>query len=461
MGRRFAWLLLAVVLVGACGDKPGAYIEIHGSKSLAKVAVYIGKEACTDPNGGACAVAPPTLARLRADTPGGTWFRDADTPFTAGASGGVARVHVEASGPKESVQLVVFGLDSSDMPVQAAIVHDVDVPSGGTTNLSVTLDDAMPVTSTEEGQSPHPDGAYALTWTSAMAPTDCVLVERWEGGVAQRTFIVPADDADCDGFPALDAQGNRNPLECDPYFFDFSSKMATSGNPSCALPQVVTGNLHSCVLGAQGCTDGTGGTGTCAQLPAPETCLSDAICTSTCAEPNNTGSFYGCATNNVGTTAGVVMRCYIFAQADSGLPCPQGNILAPTSGSISADGLFAGSTHICKDISFAPSDMLYGNQFTGMKLFAPAPSTTEIDLIDRTTTSTICTFDAQWKTGNFVPSTSPQHAIADIRVDDDRHMIVPVVLNYAQCIQATAGTELGFSCYVGTQGTDLITQCAM
>jgi hypothetical protein len=448
-----------VLVLAACGDKPGAYIEIHGSKSLAAVSVYIGNDACTNNSGAPCKIAPPMLSRLDADMPGGTWFRDTTTPFTAGASGGVARVHIEASGPNEVVQLVVLGLDSTGTPLQAAQVHDVPVPSGGTQNLNVTLDDAMPVTSTEEGQQPHADGTYALTWTSTNAPTDCLVFERWDSGTVQRTFIVPENDADCDGYLKGD------PLECDPYYYDFSSKNATTSRPSCALPIPVPApsGLHTCTLGAQGCTDGVGPNGTCAQLPAPETCLSDAICASTCAQPDSTDSFYGCATTSISANGGTVMRCNFYEVTDAGTPCPTGgSILDPTSGEVSADTLFTGTTHTCKDISFAASDQLYGNQFMGMKLLAPAPSTAEIDLADRSTGVTTCTFTATWTQGLLNYMSMPQHAIADIRVDDDRHMFVPVEMSYVACTQAGTGTALGFECYVVANSTlDHITQCAM
>ena len=64
MGRRFAGLLL--LALAACGDKPGAYIEIHGSSALSKVAVYIGQEECSDQSGSACQIAPPNLSPLKA-----------------------------------------------------------------------------------------------------------------------------------------------------------------------------------------------------------------------------------------------------------------------------------------------------------------------------------------------------------------------------------------------------------
>lgn len=443
MGRRLAWLFA----LAACGDKPGAYVEIHAGSAVSTVSVYIGQEECTEQNGNDCSIAPMGVPqRLKATVdPGGTWFRDVDTPFVAGASGGVARVHVEASGPNETIQIAVLGRDATGAPKQAAVIHDVHVPSGGTTNLSVTLDDAALVDSNEEGMSPHPDGLFVLPWKADQAPTDCVLVERWQGGTADRTFIVPKEDADCDGYLMTD------PVECDQYFFDYSSRAATT-SASCATLGHVN-SVSSCLLGGTGCSDGSGPTGACLPLPLPEVCVPNSVCDSPCAMAENRAPLSSCAS----TTSAMFVGCRIYA-TDPGMPCGTNQFMMPANGTLVLDGLF-GNGHTCKDVSYSPEDDLYTTAFQGMQLHAAAPQTLELDVTNRL--SGACAFQLDWKAGTTYSPLTAQRGVIDVHVDDDRHMLVPVVLEYNNCTTApTSGTMYGVTCsIIAGANADSVTNC--
>jgi hypothetical protein len=450
-----AGLVCAVIVLAACGEKPGVYVKISGSQSLDKVAVYIGKKPCTDQGGTPCAIAPMGLRRIQPLDPGGTWFRDANTPFVASASGGTARIHVEASGPNEIVQIVVLGLDATDTPIATGLVRDVPVPMNDVANLSVTINDAVEATDNEEGTLPHPDGDYWLRWADPQAPTDCVLVEHWEGGTAMQTFVVPSEDADCDGYAASD------PKECDDFVFQYSSKTA-NGNPSCAMNESVPANgTHSCVLGGSGCIDGTGATGTCLPLGTTTTCVPDAICNSACAQPNNTSAFSACA-GGIGGAVGLEVQCTIYAVADQGVSCPPtATFTSPTTGKLILDGLFVTSGMSCQDVSFAPVDSMYGltGQLTGMKLFTPAPGSARLDVTTRGSTGA-CNFAMSWVDGIVNPNSSPERAVVDIRIDNGNHMLLPVKLEYSPCAYIQPTTTDGILCYIG-QTSDHITNCAL
>lgn len=437
-----------VVLFAACGSDPGIYLEVHGDPAMREVDVYLGKAECTTAQG-PCAIAPPSMGKL-APASDGTWYRDANTSFTAGASGGTARVHVRASGPDEIVQLVVLGKDEQGQVIASTVIHDVAVPTSQAVDVSATLYATAAIDTAEESMQPHPDGAYALVWTSDNAPTECVLVESWQGGMPTRTFVVPENDEDCDGFPTVDGSGQRNTLECDAFWYDFSPRLASSSKADCATVDVVDG-LHSCLLGGAPCTDGTGPGTTCVQV-APTTCLPQAVCSSACAQIESTASLSTCVPTS-GTTTELV--CTFYGVGDAGTPCT--NFTKPTGGKITLDGLFANSSRTCNSVAFSPTDTLANPVWQDAKLFPPAPSTAEIDLVARGTGA--CDFDAMWKDGTLAMGQSPQHALADITVDNGRHVWLPVRLVYQPCLAATS-TELGFSCVYSQAATESAVNCA-
>ena len=281
------------VLTAACGSHSGAYLDVHvDDPSIGTVALYIGDAPCMDPRTGsatACnGIAPAgETSSLGVGQSGGAWFRDSNETFTAKVVNGIAQFHLEPTGGDQTVEIIAIGYAGDPGARDAVASHVLDnvtIPAGDAIDIRTTLDAAAPVATNEDPHTPQPDGNYALVWTSINAPAECVLAEQWSGGKAKRTYIVPSEDSDCDGLLTFDESGNnRNPLECDPLWFDRKTAIA-SGASTCATLSALN-SAQVCMIGGPACVDGVGSDPqTCARLSA-EYCLPHDVCAQMCARP--------------------------------------------------------------------------------------------------------------------------------------------------------------------------------
>jgi hypothetical protein len=259
---------LAIALGAGCFSDRGVVIEVDiGDTRASEVELYLGKTKCdpaNNPAGIDCtAIAPPdgTVAL------GGTiWFRDDASPYRATVKGRTATFHLTAA--SKTTLPIVIAVGRSLTPLRpiaegTATLRDVEIPVDRGRIVTVALAAAQPVVA-------RPIDAKNLTedrvreWPKTAPESSCVVVEHWNNGQAERDFIVPAEDPDCDDV--------QKP-ECNPAAFHGAG--IVGGAP--IKPDCVVENTERCVIG-NGCSDDHPGEITeCAALPR-ELCVPSALC---------------------------------------------------------------------------------------------------------------------------------------------------------------------------------------
>jgi hypothetical protein len=250
VGRaRAALVVIGAIGAAGCFDDRGLAIEVEiGGMPATSVELYLGKTKCdassNDASIDCTGIAPSPAGSV--SLPGTIWFRDSPAPYTAEVSGGKATFRLttgSAAGSDDMVPMIIaVGLDASGQTVGAATMEEQTVPLHGARVVTATLHKTMDVARTAPVIAPMDDEERVLRWKKPNAPTSCVVFEHWSGGVAQRDFVVPTDDPDCDSFTEP---------ECAPAAYDGSRPAGTS-DPDCFVPAT---DPPACVLGSGGCSD--------------------------------------------------------------------------------------------------------------------------------------------------------------------------------------------------------------
>jgi hypothetical protein len=266
---RSAMVVVALAIaLGGCFSDRGVVIEVDvGDSRAIEVELYLGKTRCDpedNPAGIDCtAIAPPsgTVAL------GGTiWFRDDASPYKAAVQGRTATFHLTAASKTTLPIVIAVGRALTPLrPVASgtATLRDVEIPVDRGRIVTVALAAAEPVVA-------RPIDARNLTeervreWAKTTPESSCVVVEHWDNGAAQRDFIVPAEDPDCDDVAKP---------ECNPAAFHGDG--IVGGAP--IKPDCVVDTTERCVIG-NGCNDDHPGEITeCSPLPR-ELCVPSALC---------------------------------------------------------------------------------------------------------------------------------------------------------------------------------------
>jgi hypothetical protein len=450
---------LTVVVVAACASHSGAYVEVKVTDpSVKTVALYIGQDPCTLQRMGSAfdcpSIAPMDQgAPLQVGSAGGAWFRDNDQPDQASVKNGVATFHLLPGTSEQTVEILAVGLAGDPAAKDAratGVVDGVVIPAGEAKEIMMTLAPAQPVLSDESTRAAQPDGNYVLLWQDPAAPADCALAETWTKGAATRKFVVPAEDADCDGLPTLDATGMRNQKECDPLWFHRPTPFEM-GQSDCAVPDntpIMPGGMPVCYLGGPSCIDGTGKDPTQCTKMANNYCLPQAICGSHCAMPMS--SPLGPCINSTTTTS---YRCEIYSQLD-GTPCPAAGTSATTA-TLDFSVLFAGSMQTCDDLRFAPDSL---NNFQSNDSLMLPNSTATFQPTQMINTKGTCLWSLTWD-GMPYAVDGDVWALADIAVSNGNHLVIPILFTRLQ--QCVSGQTSAFSCSpLFASVADSISSCA-
>jgi hypothetical protein len=453
---------LTVVVLAACSSHSGAYVEVKvADPSIGTVALYIGQDPCTVQKMGSAVDCPSIgpqgqLAPLQVGSAGGAWFRDNDQPDESVVdSTGVATFHLLADGSEQTVEILAIGLagDPAAKDARATGVLDgVVIPAGEAKEIMMTLEPALPVASDETTRTAQPDGNYVLLWQDPAAPADCALAETWSNGVATRKFVVPGEDADCDGLPTLDTSGMRNPKECDALWY-LRPTPTENGQSDCATPYATSSNpgvAPVCMLGGPGCIDGTGKDPTqCTKMPS-NYCLPQSVCGTHCAMPGSSpiGPCVALALGN--TTA---YHCEISSQVD-GTPCPATGT-NPTTAMLDFSQLFAGSMQSCDQLRFAPDSL---NNFQSSDTLMLQNTTAMFQTNQVTSSNGSCVWSLTWD-GSPYTVDAEGWALADLSVSNGNHLVIPIQFSRLQCL---SGAKTAFYCYpyVASMAGDSITSCA-
>ena len=454
-----------LLLVGACGTgEHGAYITVKvADPSVGTVALYIGNDDCSIATAGSsvpCQSLVPENEQnpLRVGQNGGAYFRDTDVTFTSKVSGGVAQFHLESTKQAQTVEIVAVGFAGDPAAADARMVKvlsGVTIPNVDVVQIQTTLDPASPVMKNEDPKIAQPDGNYVLIWTSPSAPSECVLVESWSSGKATRTYVVPSADADCDGLPTLDASGTaRNPLECDPLWFDRPTPIG-SGKTDCAAIGPFTANgttaTDVCLIGGPACIDGTGVTNAaCAPLANTAYCLPHDVCSFHCAMPPPLGGPLGSCLSASSTLGFPRIDCTIYA-TDPGAPCNGAN----TSTTIDLAALFAGSQKTCGGIQWAPDSL---------SPYMPVDTLTIPGASAQFQTSIAgdpCSLQIEWNGGTLDAFAQTMvWVLADVKVTDTQHLVLPVSFTRGSCPPPGTDSIVCTTTFTNTSTMDSITSCA-
>jgi hypothetical protein len=472
-----------VLAVAACSSGSGAYVTVDLNGTAAtSVALYIGQNRCTTSQGSACTAIDPIAASPSGTTTqidplpvgngsaAGAWFQSDNVAdgLMQGVPAGTHQVvfHVEAGDDPTPVQLVAIGSDSNG-PVSSALVYDLTIPadSAKPVDVAMTLEAAQPAAN-HEGDDVHPDGTFVDVWDASpmLDPISCVVVEQWTNHTASRMFIVPPQDADCDGFATYTpGTMNRNPRECRELWFDYTepSKDLELGDTSCAASTLLPSS-SVCVAGGSPCIDGTGTISTVCSAESVQVCIPTNNCIDpTCATPQSSTSFDTCSK---GTDASAVISCTITT-TPNGDPCDASAITGPnatpTHDHVDLAALFPqGSTATCKDIWIAQQDSLISPHQGGPKIEL---GQTEFDLtLDGTMTAGTCGFDIDWKNGDQLDlPITPAKQVIGLDLTNGNTLMLPIELVQTDC-QVGYVTDHALACSVvlGPIG-DPITSCAM
>ena len=454
-----------VLVLAACGDDPGRYVIVHvGTTGADHVVLYLGQAPCTNLAGDPCPhiapeLAPGVVRPLAIDNDSSAWFRDDDTRLEQSVSGGTAHFRIVATSADTTLQIIAVGF-AGTTPVASSVIRDVQVRLHQADVVDTTLEATQPVTPAEEGQqTDHPDGKFLLVWNSTQppSPSDCVLAESWQGGTATRMFIVPPDDADCDGVPTFTSGMTPNPAECNELWYDFTGA-AHLQDADCATEQHVGLNTTACELGGPACVDGIGpGAGTTCTAITPTICVPGALCQTACAmRQANPPPLSQCAATAIGDSQPFArIDCTVATQGD-GTACPATTTLTnPTGGAVNADALFPTSS--CTDISFVARDLLTGLTPSSELDFTGA-NDARVQIQNQ---STPCNFQLQWQDGHF---TATAIAIALFKAENGNTLLLPLSIQPAPCPVDGMQSD-GFHCQLTLTNpagdTDSIVNCSL
>ncbi|MGE5187057.1 MAG: hypothetical protein ACM31C_33630 [Acidobacteriota bacterium] len=428
---------------------------------VASVVLYIGNDGCSVPNGSdssvpCAALTPDTESQpLRVGQNGGAFFRDTNVNFESKVTAGKAEFHLESTGGAQTVEIIAVGYTKDPATKTAAMVKVLDgvqIPATNSVRIQTTLDPASPVVKNEDPRTAQPDGSYVLVWASPNAPGECVLAEQWSSGKARRTYVVPSEDADCDGLPTMDGSGNRNPLECDPLWYIRPTPIGSGKSDCGALGPFTTNNTTTadvCMIGGPACLDGVGLTSAaCAPLANIAYCMPHDVCLTHCAMPPPTGGPLSSCLDATATATMPHVECTIYA-SDTGDPCGTNNTVT-----IDGTALFAGSQKTCQGLQWAPDSLI---DYTPMDTLAfpgvPAQFQTSV-------AGDPCSIQIEWNGGSLNPLAQEAWVLADLKVTDTQHLVIPVRFLRMGCPPPGTDTITCTATWDGAGVVDSMLSCA-
>nr|MBA3818102.1 hypothetical protein [Deltaproteobacteria bacterium] len=260
---RPAWLVLALCAAHAgCDD--GIIIEVRApaGSQITEVELFLGLERC----GSDCPGIKPEVGTEL--LPGDVYFRDdpeVTRSFIAKVVDGTATFELVASDAGDQLY-VIAAIGNPSAPTAATLVEDIDLRSGPRRYIVqlATAGDGFPA-------APPDDGTFVALWQQERAPqARCIGVERWrDGQLADRAFIVPREDPDCDDYVV--GAGECNPLAHD------GASMPAAGELSCVTLADENTVRPTCRLGGPACVDGAGPDGMTACAPS-DVCVPSEVC---------------------------------------------------------------------------------------------------------------------------------------------------------------------------------------
>lgn len=266
------WVLSLVLLVGCWSDEPGLHLEVRaGGTGATRIELYLATRPCMN-----CTnfLRPKDV---RTKLPGPVWLLDGDmmartlnTVYDVKAGKVVFDLLPPGAEDVDIEYVVAVGYGADGEVVGVAKLMGVTVPHARAKFWKIALDDAADQASS---MAPKPEGNRVWVWrrsdpaTSALAA--CVGIEHSDGKTVERTWLVPADDTDCDDVPPG--------AECDRFNYQ-ATGTSDLDKANCVTPLFKPPGITAttCLLGGPACTDGHADM-TCGPVD-PYYCVPDVFC---------------------------------------------------------------------------------------------------------------------------------------------------------------------------------------
>ncbi len=398
------WVLSLVLLVGCWNDQPGLHLEVRaGGTGATRIELYLATRPCT----GCANFLKPKDVRTK--LPGPVWLLDGDTmartpstvyDVTAGKV--VFDLLPPAAADVDIEYVVAVGYGPEGKVVGVAKLTAVTIPYARAEFWKITLDDAVDQASST---ALKPEGNRVWVWRRSSAATAdlaaCIGIEHSDGKMIDRTWLVPADDTDCDEVPAN--------LECDRFNYQ---AMGTSGldkaNCATATSTQTVVPAGACLLGGPSCIDGSSES-SCGPV-LPYVCLPSVVCSS----PTCRQDLVACVENGLVTYFKIMMpadmsmdRCgnspsQYLVQVDLSSLVPTKPGLTPAT---------------CTDVKFAKLDV--NNAITLTTDFTPNGATFKVGAF-----AAPCKFQFSWTAG--APSNSSLYTFLDLALSNGTHELLPL-----------------------------------
>jgi hypothetical protein len=400
-------LAIALGMTGCFSDQ-GVVIEVDiGRVTTAKsVELYLGTNSCntTSKTELACAgIAPPPSGSsvLRGDV----WLRDALLPYTAEVKGHTATFHLRTDTPSMVPIVIAVGLSADGTGVGTATMNKLDVPARGARIVTTTLTEARPV---RPGDSTTATEDRVLVWKKENPASSCVVVEHWNAGKAERSFVVPDEDPDCDDVPAP---------ECNPIAWRGTRPAGASPIPDCFSLDSIN-NMPACMLGSHGCSETGTPTGDSCATQSTSTCVPSTLCG--CTKPLAT-----CIQDAFSDTMATFIKCTVPMRAST-LDLCQGN--QQTSNSIDLNQSQMHYASACDQPQIDTLSSLYSSSSSSSADFHGA--TMEIS-----TVAAPCSFRIKWNSGSrALNSGLTDYGAVRIPAENNAALLIPIRFDFKPVI---------------------------
>ncbi|HSD90879.1 MAG TPA: hypothetical protein VLB44_25315 [Kofleriaceae bacterium] len=420
-------ILVAVpVALAACSDPPGLTLEVvPGDPAITEVQLFVGEHCPDCPT----AMAPPGLLARSTDI-----YLVNDTRAYLGEWRGDRvgfRLTTTGADDEHVPILIAIGFDQAHTPRATSTIRNVTVPAGRAEYWQTFLEAATPIV------DPDPDasGERVALWPAMRNGPQCVMVEH---GTSGADTVVPKDDTDCDGVSST--------LECAPFTPNAVRQPPTVGAASCVAWAQSNLSGQICLLGGRQCTESNPTTSPCEALDV-DYCAPALLC-SACAGLTS-DNWDTCArlkltALDTNSTLMPAMGCTIPMEA-SGAQCADTSKLHATLDAAQFLPRDGSSNVKCTEIAI--SEMTLPLSFHHSLPIGAATLTLKNFQQD-------CKVDVEWS-GDYTRIIGTHVLVADIELDNGKHMTVPFVLH------ANDSCDGSMQCNVVVPDpSDTIFQCA-
>lgn len=245
------WLLVACL--AACSHDSMVIEVVTSDSTIARVELVLVESHCD-----ACTGDAPPGAQDK--TAGDIYYQFAGDRFIAPVSSGVAGFTLVPGASDHIPKLGAIGFDALGVAKGIALLdQDIHIKD----HLGEVIQLELAGTT-----------AQTIVWRAPNAPETAESCIAMLGASGHGTFVVPADDQDCDGITGA--------AECDPFWYLYAKPADTSEPQYCLEQQSAS---TSCMVGTEvGCVDGQ----TQAGCHPTSYCVPQRACTD-CSDPTDPG----------------------------------------------------------------------------------------------------------------------------------------------------------------------------